>query len=84
MISKRCKLCKQLFFRKSSHNDLNWSQKETCSNNCRVKYYQRHGGRGVPYDEWEPTEEDLAEIERRKAEVRAAALGHLVFAGVDG
>lgn len=69
--------------RKPAHNDLNWSQKETCDTNCRAKYYQRHGGRRVPCDEWEPTEEEIAEIEQRKAECRAAALGHLEFAGVD-
>lgn len=46
------------------------SSKRTCGDNCRQKLSQRRGKRGVPYDEWVPTEAELAEIEGRKAECR--------------
>lgn len=75
--TKPCKQCRRPMVRKPSHNDLNWSQKETCDTNCRAKYYQRHGGRGVPYDEWEPSEAEAAEMERRKLECRMREVGHL-------
>lgn len=75
--TKLCKQCRRVMKRHDTHSDLQWEQKETCYNNCRVKYSQRHGKRGVPYDLWEPTEAELAEIEAAKLECRLREIGHL-------
>ena len=87
MTSKPCAICKKPMYPSDSPraNPLNWLRKKTCSDNCRqIQSQRRLGKRGEKSGPWEPTEEEIAEIERRKAEVRAAALGQLVFAGVDG
>lgn len=75
--TKRCKLCQRVMKRHTTHSDLQWQMKETCSNNCRQKWSQRHGKRGVPYDLWEPTDEEIAEMESRKLECRLREVGHL-------
>jgi transcription elongation GreA/GreB family factor len=65
-------------------NPLNWLRKKTCSDNCRqIQSQRRLGKRGEKSGPWEPTEEELAEIERRKREVREKWGQGLVFAGVD-
>lgn len=79
---RTCLECDKLLVRTDGCPDLQWSLKAFCNGACKQRFVKKYGSRPANR-EWEPTEEQVAEIERRKAECRERGLAGLVYAGED-
>lgn len=74
--SKPCALCGKLMYRQSTHDNVNWARKTTCSLSCRKGWrIKRATGKVKEDDPDEPSEEKREEIAREIAKVRAWKLG---------